>query len=388
MKVLLACDDYCFSLNGKFYLREFGLILVKRYLSEFEYLRLAIRTKYVNSEDELREYNCEIDTNAIEVYPIPFFQGPLEYLQQYWTINRRLKNVTTGCDTCICRLPSTIGFSVIGQVKINNLKYGVEIVANPKDLFLKSNGVYKFLWAWIHLKLKKASKGASCISYVTKHSLQSIYPSEVIDHFATNYSSVELNHDFFTRHKRQISNSLNICHVSNPIKSDQKGHRCVIDIIRILRERGINAKVVFAGEGSYVKRFMDYADINKVGDYVQFVGLLDKKKLYKLFLESDFMVFPTVSEGLPRAIIEAMATALPCLSSSVGGIPELIDDEFLFSPNEPNKFVEKIIQIIDDPKLYNYMQDINYERSKEYSSDNLELKRSEMFKMLKDIIKN
>ena len=58
--------------------------------------------------------------------------------------------------------------------------------------------------------------------------------------------------------------------------------------------------------------------------------------------KNDVFIFPSKSEGLPRAVIEAMAVGLPCLSTPVGGIPELIDEEYLFDPLDEMGFTNAI----------------------------------------------
>ena len=72
-KLLLSCDEYAYSLNGKSYLSEFGNILVQRYLNVFSKIKLAVRAKYVKTEDELGKYNFQVDSEYVDIFPIPFW---------------------------------------------------------------------------------------------------------------------------------------------------------------------------------------------------------------------------------------------------------------------------------------------------------------------------
>ena len=63
-----------------------------------------------------------------------------------------------------------------------------------------------------------------------------------------------------------------------------------------------------------------------INDRVNFVGRISgHEEMFKFLKDCDLMVFPSKSEGLPRTLIEAMAVGLPCRSSNVEGIPELLD---------------------------------------------------------------
>ena len=57
-------------------------------------------------------------------------------------------------------------------------------------------------------------------------------------------------------------------------------------------------------------------------------------------------MFPTQAEGLPRGILEAMAVGMPVLSTPVGGIPEIIEKDYLFSPFDAEAFANKICYLM------------------------------------------
>lgn len=382
MKLLVSCDDYCYCANGRFYLREFGHILVNRYLRIFEEIRLAVRTRYVE-ENELGVYTIPVNEDRIEIYPIPFFQGPAQYLKMYGRTRKRMKEVCNGCGACIVRLPSTTASDVLNIAKKRKLPYGVEIVANPQDMAKQGGMVSSILWELIHKRLVKECAEADCVSYVTQFDLQKTYPARKANHFETYYSSVELSTDIFYNHRGSKNSIFTLCHVANPIKSIAKGHRTLIDVAKKLSDAGVNVKVKFAGDGELVAYFTNYAESLGISDHIEFVGLLDKNQLYRFFLDADLMVFPSESEGLPRVLIEAMATGLPCLSSPVGGIPELLEDEYLFQPNDVEGFTAKITEIISDKDMYDKMCTRNYKKALEYAPRILERKRDNMYAALK-----
>ena len=114
-----------------------------------------------------------------------------------------------------------------------------------------------------------------------------------------------------------------------------------------------------------------------------FTGLLPSpNNVRDELVKSDIFVFPTRAEGLPRAVIEAMAVGLPCLSTPVNGIPELLDNDFMFEPDDVDGFANKIIELIQNPSMLEQISKKNIEKSKEYSWDKLSYRRTKFYEKL------
>ena len=79
-----------------------------------------------------------------------------------------------------------------------------------------------------------------------------------------------------------------------------------------------------------------------------------KQEAYKYLKAFDMFVLPSVKEGLPYTILEAMQAALPIIATKVGGIPELIEDEkngLLINSADPDLLAKKIIEFIENKNL-------------------------------------
>lgn len=385
-KILVSCDEYAYYLDGHYYLGEFGLILVNRYLKIFDKLRLAVRTKNISSKEELNINIFIVENDNIEFFPIPFFQGPVEYSKQYLKIRTRLRQVTNGCDTAILRLPSTVAFACLNAIVKKKLPYGVEVVANPYELKKKSNNFFiKIVMSVWDYQLKKACRYANAVSYVTQKKLQELYPTGE-KCFKTNYSSIEIDSSFFYRPRvLESSKQIRIAHVSSQIKTFTKGHITVLETVRLLKDKGFDIIARFAGEGEYINIFTNDAKELGILKQIEFVGSLNRGELNEFLKESNIMIFPSASEGLPRVIIEAMATGLPCLSTPVGGIPELLDNNLLFKPNDANSFAEKTAEIFSNSELYNQLSEQNFTRAFEYEKNVLDKKRVELYNYLYEL---
>ncbi len=72
----------------------------------------------------------------------------------------------------------------------------------------------------------------------------------------------------------------------------------------------------------YMTKLENYIEENKLNDCVEFFGWSDD--VIELMRRSDFLIMPSVNEGIPNAIQEAMYIGLPVMASDVGGIPEIV----------------------------------------------------------------
>jgi len=96
---------------------------------------------------------------------------------------------------------------------------------------------------------------------------------------------------------------------------------------------------------------------------------------------------PSFSEGLPRALLEAMACGLPCIGTRVGGIPEVLPQEVLVSPGDVKGLANKINEVLNNPLWMVEMAKRNYEVARGYRSDILQNIRKEFYRTVKKMTK-
>jgi glycosyltransferase involved in cell wall biosynthesis len=117
-----------------------------------------------------------------------------------------------------------------------------------------------------------------------------------------------------------------------------------------------------------------------------FLGEVPAGELVRRVLDqSDIFVLPSRVEGLPRAIIEAMARGLPCIGSTVGGIPELLPTEDLVKPGDVDGLAALIREVMADPARQKRMSIRNLAESRKYADDLLKSKRIAFYQGVKDI---
>jgi glycosyltransferase involved in cell wall biosynthesis len=105
-----------------------------------------------------------------------------------------------------------------------------------------------------------------------------------------------------------------------------KGLEYLIDSIPHVKGEFNNIKLLIVGEGSLVKRLREQAKEKKVYDSIIFAGR--RRDIPDILSCIDVFVMPSIAEGLPNALLEAMAMAKPIIATEVGGIPEVIKNRF------------------------------------------------------------
>ena len=105
---------------------------------------------------------------------------------------------------------------------------------------------------------------------------------------------------------------------------EQKGQLLLIMAAAELARRGTDFQLVLVGDGEMRCELEALVTKLNLGDRVRITGWLSSEDVRREILQSRAMVLPSFAEGLPVAIMEAMALRRPVLSTYVAGIPELI----------------------------------------------------------------
>ena len=144
----------------------------------------------------------------------------------------------------------------------------------------------------------------------------------------------------------------------------RKGHGTLIRGLHDLKNSGINIRVLVIGDGAERGKVEQHARALALDEkHIQFLGR--RSDIDDLLSAADFFVLPSDIEGLPMAILEAMAHGLPIVASNVGGIPEIIDDEregLLFPAGDATALALAIRRLASDPFLRRRLGDAARQR--------------------------
>ena len=109
----------------------------------------------------------------------------------------------------------------------------------------------------------------------------------------------------------------------------------LLDAVGQCFRQGLDLELVWIGGGQYQQQLEARAKELGLSPRVRFLGQLPAGDAVRGELDrADLFVLPSRQEGLPRAMLEAMARGLPCIGSTVGGIPELLPAEDLVPPGD------------------------------------------------------
>lgn len=389
MKLMVATDAHIFKTpDGKYWSKNiYEYQFWTRYLNVFDSVRIVARVKSVENHEKL----AAVDGPGVEVFGIPFYQGPKQLLKKYLSIQKALKGVSEGCDAALFRLPSQTAQMALNHTN-KEIPIAGEIVYDPfDDLTRPEDGfVLRVLRKQIHRNMKKFCLVANGVSYVTNESIQKHYPSyarlhgEDSKHFETSYSTITLTSNAFTA-PRDYTGKKSLCAALSAVSmnDDRKGVKVLIDAVKEGRDKGYDLKAVIIGDGSMRPSFEQYALERGVENYITFTGLLPSSDAVReVMLDADIFVFPTQAEGLPRGILEAMAIGMPVLSTPVGGIPEVLDEDCMFDPKDSHGFCMAMCGFLDDTEKMTQLSKKNFEISKQYENDKLQKKRDEFYRKI------
>lgn len=395
MRILVATDAHIYETpDGQHWTPAiYGYSFWLRYLNVFDCVRVVARTKKV---EKLPKTMLLVDGPGVEIYPIPFYQGPKQLLRVYTRIHRALINVTEDCDVALFRMPSQTAQMAYAHAR-GKLPIGGEVVYDPTDDLRRKDisRVSHYLDVIISKRLKRFCREANGISYVTEQAIQRNYPSaarirgESENYFETFYSTITLGDNAFTGVRNYSDKkSLVLCISDVSMNSERKGETVLIRAVKIARDRGYDISAVIIGDGSMRTTFEKLASDLNIQDYIMFTGrLVSSDEVRKVLLDADMFVFPSQAEGLPRGILEAMAIGLPVLSTRVGGIPEVIDNKYLFNPTDVIGFADMICNLANNPSELNLMSTTNFNKSLEFRNCVLQQRRDDFYKKLINVRK-
>jgi glycosyltransferase involved in cell wall biosynthesis len=356
-----------------------------RYLEVFEQVTVLAR---VGMSRRAWPEETRADGPCVSFCALLDYRGPWQFLRMLPELKARVRQAVAQCDAFILRVPGLVGRVAWREITRVGKPYAVEVVGDPWDVL--GPGTWPSLFRPVFRRagvrdLKSMCKGAMAAHYVTQKALQRRYPPGK-DTYAVGFSDALMDSTFASpqaiekRLQRIDALAAQGIGSAKPFRIGfigtmaqmYKGPDLLLRAVALCRNRGLNLETILAGEGRQAGAMRDLASKLGIADATEFAGQLSFGKAILDFLDSiDLFVLPSRAEGLPRALLEAMARGCPCIGSDAGGIPELLAADDIFPAGNYKALAEKITQAAGNPLRLRQMAMQNYEVSRSFSPEHL-----------------
>lgn len=365
----------------------------QRYLSVFSSVHVLARVRKVTT---LPAGAVQANGALVDFTALPDFVGPVAgaaKIPQLLALTRQIAKEDTAF---ILRVPGIVSSMLSWWLRRRRWPYGVRVVGDPAQS-LSPEALQKW---WTYLtrpifvgEMKRQCRSASAAAYVTRWTLQQHYPTEA--EFSTDFSDVNLPDRLFSApvsieerladHVGSVEDRCWRLVFVGSLAQRYKGLHVLLQALRICTDEGLAVSLHVLGDGIHRAEYQQMTADLSLDDHVRFFGHVNSGQVWQHLQDSDLFVMPSLTEGLPRAMLEAMACGVPCVGSSVGGIPELLDAQHTVPPGDPVALAAKLRQVLGDDQRMLAMAQRNRRIAQDYRADTLRKKSLEFWQCVRDV---
>lgn len=384
MKLLFAHDHRLYKLGDEFFTTG-GLSddITKRYTDVFDEMVLLCRTNITNSTEDILQLT-KITNGSLYIECIA--KNLIYPTKENVDLINNLINET---DCVICRLPSFLGMYTALISLLNKRSLYIEIVGSSFGSYWHKSLLGKMIAFPSELISKYLVRKASYILYVSEDYLQKEYPSKKRTLSCSDVVLGDRDVSVLNNRIKKIKDLKNIkkIKIGTLAQVDQKykGQKTVIRVIAMLKKYGWDIEYMLAGSGSaeYLHRVaVKYG----VEDNVTFLGLLTHDKVNSFIDGIDIYVQPSLTEGMPRSVIEALYRGCPVIVSDAGGMYELVEEDYIFKKGNCESLAG-LLNNIDKKKMLD-MAKRNYNFSHKFRYDYLAKRRRDFMEEYRNEVLN
>lgn len=257
--------------------------------------------------------------------------------------------IVGAADVIYADQPGVVGGLGLAIAKLRRKPIVVNVVgdANESVSPLVMPGVKGRLAHAIFPRLQRWSCAhATYANYVTGRVLQERYPARGAKESFSSSTAKALGPP---RPRQFPTGPVSLVTVAS-LAQPYKGIDDLLDSVEICGANGLDVKLTVIGDGRLRHDLAHKAE--RVGLQVRFTGHLQGDDLYEELGRHDVFVLASWTEGLPRALVEAMADGLPAVATAVGGVPELLESHRIVPPHAPENLACSILELLGDENLW------------------------------------
>ncbi len=385
MRVLVSASErFAITPDGSLWTANaaLGYPLWAEYLDVYAEVHLLARARQVPAPPQGW---IQATGDRVIAAPVPYFVGPWQFARHYWRVRHAVRAAVAEAEAFQLRLSCTVG-SVAYECLKPGQPFGVEVVTDPYDMFAPGSVQHPlrayFRWQATR-ELRQQCAAAIAALYVTQQALQTRYPCPG---YSVGVSDVKIDRTMRVAAPRtfaKASCSLHLVYVGT-LNQLYKAPHILIEAVARVVQAGLNVKLTLVGGGQYQPQLEAQAQALGIGDRTLFCGQLPSREAVQQQMDqADVFVLPSFQEGLPKAMVEAMARSLPCIGSNVGGIPELLAPEDLVTPGDVEVLAAKLREVITDPERLTRMSARNWKMAQMFDAATLHQKRCEFYRYVR-----
>lgn len=355
----------------------------QRYLDVFDRVRCLARVRDVERRDDRWQ---RADGPDVSFSPVPHYVGPMQYARRAAKIRAAVARAIVPGDAFLLRVPGNVGSLAWQRLKTTQYPYGVEVLGDPYDVFAPGavrHPLRGFFRWYTTRQLRQQCAGACAASYVTERALQRRYPAAGPDVAA---SCIELPHEMFAPAPRAWpagTGPRQLVFVGS-LEQYYKGPDLLIQAVAQAVSRGVDLRLTIVGDGRLRPALEALSADLGCADRVCFAGEVPNAGVYPRLDAADLFVLPSRTEGLPRAMIEAMARGLPCIGSDAGGIPELLPPDAIVPRGNLQALADRLCEVATSPERLRTMSAQNLGRARAFEAEALQRRRTQFYRRLRE----
>lgn len=301
-----------------------------------------------------------------------------------------LGQALAGGDYFFLRGGGPVGTLAWLQLRARGIPYGRQVVGHDREALL---GALRHMPAPLrravaeagHWLARRQVRGAACAAYVAP-ALANSYPAGAGAPMFC-FSDVTLGPEVATG-PRGVAD---FC--AAPLRlvtvgrlSPEKGHRVLIEALALLdREGAGDFALEVIGPGPEREALAALARARGVADRVTFAGMVPwGPVLFERLDAADLFVLPSLTEGLPRAMLEAMSRGLPAVGTAVGGVPDVLDADDMARPNDAAALAARIRAYMGQRARLAAASLRAFERAMRWHPDVMEAEKQAFWRTLRD----
>ena len=301
-------------------------------------------TYHILARSEDNHYRCSQEGNIyLHLVPRITEKSKIFFLTSFWMFYLIKKyNITHLLSQC----PIVGGYTASLASRFFNIPLMVELHGEEYFRFLKKR---TFLYKIFSSIMMKTIAQAKKIRSLNEEMTQKLYAEDIVENVVIIPNRVNL--EIFNKTKMDYA-------VHHPLKLISVGRfvpeKDYLNLIKNLHHSNMDFHLTLIGGGKLKDIYMKYIHKYELQKKVKLIDWIEQKDMIDLLVESDIYIQSSMSEGMPRTIVEAMALKLPIISTEVGSIKGVLKDRhnaILIKENSQKQIKDTIDLLVGDEAL-------------------------------------